>query len=218
MRLPFPDDFFAASLALDGLHYIRGKVGLLAELDRILHDDALWLFPHLHNALRNNTAPGTPLAPEGWARILDFLPHRIFTEEGLLTDFIERDTCDLSQRVDIADLGHARSLAAIATRRQDFWRSYDNLVRNNHDLPGKLSLNPLLETVTVGADTVELIPQWPTAEMQRECGASVEVFQERISLSAEQYDAIGNANALQASLHLVNHFIAVCVPPCYAEV
>jgi SAM-dependent methyltransferase len=77
LPLPFSDQSFAACLALDGLHYIRSKVALLSELDRVLDPQALWLFPHLHNALQPNPAPGVPVAPEEWARLLSFLPHRI---------------------------------------------------------------------------------------------------------------------------------------------
>lgn len=217
--LPFLDHSFAACLALDGLHYIRSKVALLRQLDRVLEPQALWLFPHLHNALQPNPAPGVPVAPEEWARLLSFLPHRILSEGDVIETFVQQDAIDLQSQRPLSDLQGASALAAVATRRDGFWRLHEACSSTLSASGQDLTWNPIFEATSDGAE-VHLVSRWPSAAMQQECQAAARILPERLNCPAVTTTARRDAGSLGSASplrELIRRFVLIGLPPAYRE-
>lgn len=221
LPLPFADDHFAACLGLDGLHYIRSKVALLAELDRVLEHDALWLFPHMHNARQTNVAPGVPLDSDGWQRLLAFLPGRVVAESGLLAGFAAHDACDLGSVVPAERLAASASLAAVATRRQGFLRLHEGLAETIAAAGEALALNPLWRAERSG-DSLKMTAHWPSEELRQECALARTVLPESLTLDREQTSraGIGDRGQLDPAFQreLIRRFALVPLPPGYPRI
>lgn len=166
--LPFADNSFGAVFCLDGFHYLRSKIALTRELDRVADHEALWLFPHLHNALAENFNPGIPLSPEQYGRCFAQVPHRIFQEGQLLSDFYREGALHLD-RVPVTDeIAQAQNLTLIATRRPDFWRARTDLAQRLTVHPAQLLVNPIYR-VQSGDDITRLTLSWPSTRLREEC-------------------------------------------------
>lgn len=218
LPLPFADDEFAACLGLDGLHYIRSKVALLAELDRVLECDALWLFPHMHNARQVNVAPGVPLGPDGWQRLLSALPNRVVAESDLLAGFAGQDACDLRSAVPMEHLEASASLAAVATRRVGFFRRHEGLADTIAAAGEALALNPLWR-VTASAAGLHMAAHWPSEELRQECALARTVLPESLGLASTDVARAGldGRGLPDASFQreLIRRFALVPLPPGY---
>jgi SAM-dependent methyltransferase len=219
LPLPFPDQSFAACLGLDGLHYIRSKVALLRELDRVLLPQALWLFPHLHNALQPNPAPGVPVAPDEWERLLAFIPHRILSEGEVLESFVRRDAVDLRDQRPLSELSSAAALAAVATRQDGFWRLHEGLSSILSSSGGDLMWNPIYAVTTDGAN-VHLTSRWPSDAMRQECQAAAKILPESFDcpdfkIASRQGPAMPDLT--QKQRELAQRFMLVGLPPAYRE-
>jgi len=166
--LPFADNSFDAVFCLDGFHYIRSKVALLSELDRILHPLGLWLFPHLHNALANNISAGIPLAYEDYLRCFEFIQPRILSEAEVFRNLMNDQSLDLDVVPSAAELRRASVFSLIASRRTDLWRKHSSIASILwHDKP-PLSINPIYQVINQGK-TMRLRMKWPDASLEEEC-------------------------------------------------
>ena len=64
LPLPFVSNTFDGLYCLDGLHYVRSKMALLSEVDRVVSDeDGAWLFAHMHNAAAKTSTPARRSTP-----------------------------------------------------------------------------------------------------------------------------------------------------------
>jgi SAM-dependent methyltransferase len=166
--LPFLEGSFAAVFCLDGFHYLRSKVALVKELNRITQTEALWLFPHLHNARAENFNPGIPLEPEQYAHCFADVPHRLFRESALLSDFHHEGALRLDHAPIAEDLAQAPNLTLIGTRRPDFWRVRTDLAVRLASRPRQLIVNPIYR-VEADAAVTRLTLSWPSLRLQDEC-------------------------------------------------
>jgi len=218
LPLPFADDAFDACLGLDGLHYLRSKVAILKELDRVLRRDSLWLFPHMHNALQSNVAPGVPLSPDGWERLLEFIPHRIVPESTLIHGFANDDACDLGPVASLALLNGSPSLASVATRREGAWCRHEGLSAVLTAPPGLLAFNPIFEVDTSGAGA-RLTARWPSNALREECALARTVLPDELILDERQVSRAGLSGvtpSVPSSLReLARRFVVVGLPPGY---
>jgi SAM-dependent methyltransferase/uncharacterized protein YbaR (Trm112 family) len=166
--LPFAEQSFGAVFCLDGFHYLRSKVALTRELDRVAEYEALWLFPHLHNAHAENFNPGIPLSPDQYGRCFAQVPHRIYCEATLLSDF-HREGALFLDRVPAADeVAQAQNLTLVGTRRRDFWRARADLAQRLSSHPEELLVNPIY-SVLAGNTVTRLTLSWPSTRLQEEC-------------------------------------------------
>lgn len=166
--LPFAEGSFGGVFCLDGFHYLRSKVALIKELNRVTEAQALWLFPHLHNARAENFNPGIALEPEHYGRCFSDVPHRIFPESSLLSDFHREGALQLGRTPEAAELSRAQNLTLIGTRRQDFWRHRTDLAPRLSKHPHKLIVNPIYRVQATEAVT-RLTLSWPSKRLQEEC-------------------------------------------------
>ena len=157
------------------------KVAFLAELDRVLCEGAVWMFPHLHNALQANPACGVPLSPRGWDQLLDFAPHRIVSEPSLLHDFVVDDACDLSRQQGEDALDICAALGSVISRSDGLWRRFDGLSSALAANLETFDWNPIWKFEHANG-RIKARPGWPTEAMRDECVASFDVLPHELDL------------------------------------
>jgi SAM-dependent methyltransferase len=187
--LPFRTGTFSAVFCLDGFHYVRSKVALGSEAARVATDDALFLFPHLHNANQRNVHAGIPLTPAGYRRCFDAIPCELFDEATVLRGFVSRGELSLDQPDPAKRLEQAQSLALVATRRTDFWHRRTDLAAPLCADPTKLMPNPLYE-VSSGSAFIDLKANWPNSALEAECLPVKEYLPDSLRLDAALRDCL----------------------------
>jgi len=163
-RLPFEDHSFDAVYCQDSFHYLREKAGLIDELRRVVRPGGLWLFPHLHNALGSNPAPGFPLPPREYARLFSSLDARLFPEPTLLDQFHKSQSIDLSRFADDKDLSAANTLTLIAGP-PSLWKSHDLSELFLKPVPD-LAINRIYQNAASGNPGPM---HWPNGGLHSEC-------------------------------------------------
>jgi SAM-dependent methyltransferase len=218
--LPFADNAFDAVFCLDGLHYIRSKVALLSELNRVLEPLGLWLFPHLHNASVHNVSAGIPLKRQDYLRCFEFVESRVLSEAKVLEDLVKTQTLDLSQEADGADLERVEAFTLVGSNRSDLWRRHDGI----SSLPWKhkagLSINPIYR-VTSNGSSLRLQMNWPNSSLEEECATIKAYLPVECEVDKSLWDRMkkgvlgaGDEVAIQ---RLLNSFVLVRLPREYGE-
>ena len=99
LPLPLADRSVDAVFCMDGLHYVRSKMALLAQIDRIVSTEGPWLFAHMHNGACENLNPGTPLGVSGYRKRFAFGEQCLLAEAEILRQFCADGALDLSAQV-----------------------------------------------------------------------------------------------------------------------
>jgi SAM-dependent methyltransferase len=213
--LPFSAGGFSAVFCLDGFHYVRSKIALGREISRVATSDALFLFPHLHNALQRNIHAGIPLTAAGYQRCFDGIPSVVYDEETVLRGFVNAGELSLDQGEPAQRIEQASSFALVATHREGFWRKRRDLAAPLYADATKLIPNPLY-TLTVGRGFVDLQANWPNTTLEAECGAVKEYLPEALRLEStllERLQGSGGGSVHDADLRsLVQRFALVRLP------
>ena len=148
--LPFGDATLDAVLCMDGLHYVRSKRALIKELSRSTTEPAIWLFPHLHNALEKNFSPGCPLRPEEYQRCFEPLRLRMLVELDVLRDFVRERRLNLSQSPSKSELDKAPVLSVVASRRPDLWHVHHDVATLLEQQRRNVMFNPIYSVTDDG--------------------------------------------------------------------
>ncbi len=213
--LPFADHFFDAVFCLDGFHYLRSKVALTRELDRVTEHAALWLFPHLHNAHAENFNPGIPLSPDQYGRCFAQVPHWIYSENLLLSDFYKEGILFLDRVPTADEAARAQNLTLIGTHRPDFWHARADLAQRLSSHPEHLLVNPIY-SIQLGDPVTRLTLSWPNTRLQDECREIEDYLPKSCELDSGLLKRLhaGNLNAEDSAVvhDLVRKFILVNLP------
>lgn len=218
--LPFADDCFDSVFCLDGFHYIRSKVALLNELDRVVKPLGLWLFPHLHNALVPNLSPGIPLRAEDYMRCFSFLPCRLLTEAAVLRGFMRDQSLDLEAVPSEVELRSADVLTLIASRCGDWWRRHDRLAGPLWRDKSLLAINPIYH-LNSQVHTICLNIAWPSDSLERECSSVKEYLPAQIEVDRSLWNRLKSRLTTKGddeTIHqLVRSFVLVPLPAGYGS-
>lgn len=217
--LPFSAGGFSAVFCLDGFHYVRSKIALGREILRVATSDALFLFPHLHNALQRNIHPGIPLTAASYQRCFEGIPSIVFDEETVLRGFVNSGELALDHAEPAQRIERASSFALVATRREGFWCKREDLAAPLYADATKLIPNPLY-ALTAGRGFVDLRANWPNTTLEAECRAVKEYLPEALRLEStllERLQGSGGTGVHDADLRsLVQRFALVRLPAAYA--
>jgi hypothetical protein len=215
--LPFDDDFAAGVLCLDAFHYVNAKTSLLREVDRVCADDALWIFPHLHNRLHEVPAPGVPLAPVDYARLFSIKEGTLLPERRVLEDFT-RDTFRLVPHRDAAALDSAPNLSFVGGEPSELWGQHDGLVERLLTAADDLAVNPIFRTEASG-EMVKLTARWPNPHFERECAEVKDFLPSQFDVPASLLHGIAQqdltSDELETVRSLLRRFMVVPIPPRY---
>ena len=166
--LPFEAGSFPMVVLSDAFSYVWHKRLLAGEMLRVAGPDGVIVMPHLHSALGENFSAGMTLTPTSYRNLFVELEPRLFSDEALLTQAIDRTGLDLSDDVSPADLGHEPSLTLVASRHERLFRHHEP--RDVLAVAGVVIVNPLYRIERRGRVT-ELTLTFPTPEYEEEFGA-----------------------------------------------
>ena len=221
LPLPFADAAVDGLFCLDGLHYVRSKVALLREVDRIVRDEGFWLFAHMHNALSSNINPGAPLSPAGYAKRFLFGQQRLLSETEILRQFQTGGFLDLTEQPTLDAISSHHALTLIGARTDLLWTQHlgvDDALCRRQDL---LEFNPLYR-VEEATDELLLRAMWPSDTLRRECTGTTPLLPELVRLPLHIVEEILMARSggvLSADVRrLVRSAVLVSLPQCYPRV
>ena len=218
--LPFPDDFFDAVVCLDAFHYFRSKIALLRELDRVLQQHGLWLFLHLHNALQENYAAGSPLSPKDYLRCFDFVEPRLFAERSILDQFMQQQSLDLETVPTESDLENCNALCLLAGAGGGLWQEYDNIAVRCFRSRSHLGINPIYRVDTLG-DVLQLEIEWPSQSLEQECASVKDHLPSRCEVGRALLKRLSRGVTTKEDEPVIqalrSSFVLVSLPPGYSR-
>src|SRR4029453_17250357 len=153
---------------------LRANTAVVTELRRVATDRAVWLFPHLHNALQHNFTPGTPLPPDAYLNCFEGVDARLFDETRLLRGLTAGHTPDLGSPDPPSDLDKAPTLVLAAGPRYLWHVHRDFPSRLARDLTS-LTVNPIYRQAVSG-DDLNLSLAWPDPLMREECSGAESIL------------------------------------------
>jgi len=215
---PFADDCFDAVFCLDAFHYFHSKQAIVAELKRVVKPEALWLFPHLHNALQHNITAGIPLSPERYLACFDSHDARLFDETTILHGLSQRRTLDLQAELTRGELEKSPNLTLVAGA-QSLWREHRLFPSAFCRQQSRLALNPIYAWKS-RQDHLEGALIWPNEVMKEECRGVEAVLPATCRLNKRELREFlaGDSSSSNARLNeLVAQFVLVALPPNYSR-
>jgi SAM-dependent methyltransferase/uncharacterized protein YbaR (Trm112 family) len=161
--LPLATGSCAAAVAVDVLSFVSEKANATRELERVLAPGGGLVLTSLINARAEHEFRGEPLAPDEWAALVEHHEHRAYSDEQLLSHYLEgggvpaeHDPIDASAKT-LTILAGEAAMAGIG-QPPDGWP---------HAI-GTLGPHPLLAVAHVSDGQVELRPRFPSAGFQRD--------------------------------------------------
>jgi SAM-dependent methyltransferase/uncharacterized protein YbaR (Trm112 family) len=218
LPLPFSDKSIDAVFCLDGLHYVRSKVALLKEVDRIVGLDGAWLFAHMHNAKGANANPGAPLDPAGYLARFAFGQQRLLPEREVSRQFQGDGSLDLTRQPSIPVLDSSDALTLVGARNESLWKRHSDLDSALFRRPDLLGFNPLYR-LEKAADGLVAGAAWPSESLRRECTGTKPLLRETVHISSRTMEKIAAARAggpiTDEVRSLLRSFVLVSLPECY---
>jgi uncharacterized protein YbaR (Trm112 family) len=180
--LPFAENVFSTVLLQDAFPYVWHKRLLAEEMMRLAGANGVVVMPHLHSASGENYSAGDTLTPAAYQRLFDRVGARLFSDERMLDDVLERRVVDLSDDVTPEELAHEASLTLIATRRHELFARYRLTV--DRAVTGEVAVNPLYRVERRGDSSI-LTLEFPTPEYEAEFSECRRYLPERVTVEAD---------------------------------
>ena len=180
--LPFARGTFSTVLVADAFPYIWHKRSLAEEMMRLAGADGVVVMPHLHSALGDNFSAGDTLTPAAYHALFESHQPRLFSDERIFDDLVERRVVDLTRDVSPEQLGTEPSFTLVASTRADLFRRYE--LTDERDVAGELAVNPLYRVERRGESSI-LTLTFPTPEYEAEFGACRRYMPDRITVEAD---------------------------------
>jgi hypothetical protein len=200
------------AILADAFPYIWHKRMLAEEMMRSVGPDGVIVMPHLHSSLGENFSAGMTLTPSAYRDLFAPQQPRLFSDERLFRDVLERQVVDLSLDASPDDLGNESSLTLVASRHVDLFRRYD--VPEGREVTGELKVNPLYR-VERRADSSVLTLTFPTPEYEEEFGACKEYLPDTVTIRADVTGAIAPETLGADYEELRRRRIIIDAPPHY---
>lgn len=210
--LPFCREAFAMVVLSDAFPYIWQKRMLAEEMMRLAGPEGVVLLPHLHSVLGENFTPGMPLTPAAYLNLFAPLRPRLFSDDRLFADVVDRRAVDLTRDVSPANLGAEPSLTLIASRREDLFRKHE--VPETLDVTGEVRVNPLYRIERRGSSSL-LTLTFPTPEYEEEFGACKQYLPAAVTVHADLAGVIDPSTVGPAYEELRRRRVLLDVPAGY---
>lgn len=213
--LPFVDPFDVV-FSSDVFHYLRNKEHAASECLRILNPMGFLVLCHLHNALAFNVVPGQPLTPSEWKRLFARIPHYLYPEDGLLSDFMVRKQIDLGKLLTDRALQASNALSLVGSFERNIPRlSLGDTSSIMLEKKANWVLNPIYKRSLKKNGTEEYKLFWFSEKFRTECHKLEEFLPSTIELQA----GVWNNKKIEASrselIELAKRFIILNYPQNY---
>jgi len=210
--LPFARDAFSLVVLADAFPYIWHKRLLAEEMMRLCVSDGVVVMPHLHSALGENFSAGNTLTPAAYRDLFLSRQPRLFSDELLLTQVLERRLVDLTRDASPADLGAEPSFTLIAGGTGDLFQRYE--LPPEQAVAGELKVNPLYRVERHGGSSI-LTLTFPTPEYEEEFGACRRYLPDRVTVDADLTGPILPAMLGSEGDELRRRRVIIDAPPHY---
>jgi len=210
--LPFARDVFSLAVLADAFPYVWHKRMLAEEMMRLVGHDGVIVMPHLHSSLGDNFSAGMTLTPTGYRDLFASQQPRLFSDERMYRDTLERRTIDLTADASPEDIGTESSLTLVASARPELFRKYE--VPDEQEISGTLTVNPLYSLELRGGSSV-LTLTFPTPEYEEEFGACKEYLPLTVTVRADLTGPIVPATLGADASELRRRRVIIDAPPHY---
>lgn len=182
--LPFRSNQFSGVLAFDVLSFVTPKRSVTREVERSLAPGGSLMFTSVKNARRTHVYAGEPLAPAGWRALVDHLPHRLLTDESIVTAYLGRRGLPARHAPTDEELDAAQTLSVFAVKAtdHDFHDSGD--LSDWPHARGPLAVNPLYSSAPARS-SVRFTRQFPSQSFERDNPFASTYLPEAFDLSWE---------------------------------
>jgi SAM-dependent methyltransferase len=218
LPLPFADSSFDGLFCLDGLHYIRSKVALLREVDRVVNAEGFWTFAHMHNIDGENENPGAPLSADAYSERFAFGRKRLMAESEVLRQFQESGSLDLTAQSESGSLVSSQAVTLVGARTESLWGKHTCLDDAFCSRPDLLGFNPLYRVEEVPHGLM-LRSEWPSDSLRRECVGKMTILPDTVLVPGTVVREIVSSRktgSLSDDVRkLLRSFVLVCLPECY---
>ena len=210
--LPFARGTFSLVLCSDGMNYIWPRRLFAGELVRLLESDGVILLTHLHNSLRDNPSPGMPLRPDGYRRLFESLPHRLFKESAVLDSILRQRPVRLDQILSDAELEAEPAMVLVGTTLSGLFREYP--LPRPEAAAGRLSINPLYQVEHTACSDI-LRRRFPSAYYEQEFADCKRYLVERFELNTQQRAALDQGESHPELQELLDRRVLLDLPADY---
>jgi uncharacterized protein YbaR (Trm112 family) len=180
--LPFTRDTFSMVVLADAFPYIWHKRLLAEEMLRLVGHDGTIVMPHLHSSLGENFSSGMTLTPAAYHELFAPQQPRLFDDERLFSEIVDRRTIDLTEDRSPADFRTEPSFTLIASRHADLFRRYE--IPDSRAIVGELKVNPLYRIEGRGDSSI-LTLTFPTPEYEEEFAACQAYLPRTVTVRAD---------------------------------
>jgi hypothetical protein len=210
--LPFARATFSLVVLADAFPYIWHKRLLAEEMTRLCGSDGVIVMPHLHSALGENFSAGDTLTPAAYRDLFATHHPRLFSDERLLTQVLDRQLVDLTEAASPEELGAQPSFTLIAGGRPDLFRQY--VLPATRKVTGELKVNPLYSVERCRGSSI-LRLTFPTPEYEEEFGTCRRYLPDTVTIEADLTGAILPGMLGSREEELRRRRIIIDAPPHY---
>jgi ubiquinone/menaquinone biosynthesis C-methylase UbiE len=214
--LPFENQTFDVVLGLDCFHYVKSKVTLGNEFQRVVKPQGAILLPHLHNALKYNRSAGKHLSAASYSNIFNQTGAKLFPEEILLKSYLNENTVDLQKTYSAEDLDSFSSFTLVASKNNQIFQTYLDPKRYFLSMNESLTLNPLYKK-TLSGDQFLLQRINPYPEFMKEFYLTEKILPQTEKIDKNKIDDLTKQPvSLNPELtKLMESFVIINLPPNY---
>ncbi len=214
LKLPFSSHGFCGVFCADAFHYFLRRWQCAEEMKRVTEPEGLIILARFGN---NQAEPreGYELSVEGYLKLFNGLPWRIFSEDDLLQGYLKRLGPQLEEPSTLSVLATQKWLYLVASERPESFRDYPRFETWPHSV-GHLKLNPLYRGVNkdpAGNMTVEF--QFPSSWYEFENSACLQYMPRKAIISASTLHALSSGTWTDEIESLVRLCVIIGMPERY---
>jgi SAM-dependent methyltransferase len=218
LPLPFADNSIGGFFCLDGLHYVRSKIALLRESDRILAADGVWLMAHMHNAAAENVNAGAPLSTIEYSKRFTFGRRKLLSELDVLRNFHTTGCLDLVSDSQAAFMESSNAVTLVGAREDSLWVRHEGIDSALCQQPERLGFNPIYR-VEKAVDGLSLKASYPSDSFRRECATEAPILPDEVHIPSRLLAEMGGnppgQDAGEYIRELIRSFVIVPLPDAY---
>lgn len=218
LPLPFADNSIGGFFCLDGLHYVRSKIALLGESDRVVTTDGVWLLAHMHNAAAENVNAGAPLSTAEYLKRFRFGRRKLLSELEILRNFHASGCLDLVSDSKAAVMESSNALTLVGAREDSLCVRHEGIDSALCRRPEHLGFNPIYR-VEKAVDGLSLKVSYPSDSLRRECATEAQILPDEVLISTRLLAKIEKIRPEQKVdediKKLIRSFVIVPLPEGY---
>jgi SAM-dependent methyltransferase/uncharacterized protein YbaR (Trm112 family) len=213
--LPFSDNTFAGVFCSDAFHYFSAKVTCIQECERLTKESGLFALIWVHNAGVRRPHDGLPLPVEGYQALVARTPHRLLSDQCLLSRYLQGTGPNLTESIEADDLGNEPTFSLVASHRDEIFKDYGSFEHWPHAY-GVLSINPLyVPQQRDPSGTILLRRKFPSAFFESDHSDIKKYLPETVELSQTLMNDLAAGKQTGEIEKLIASCVIIGVPSFY---